>query len=99
MLPFLKRYRESREGIRKIPVLLEQLKAQEKCSEEQWNAQSDELHKLLARQRKSETMLEDILEALEENRITLEEQNSVKSREKALAGCINRYDEALNGTN
>ena len=45
MLPFLKRYKENREGIRKIPVLLEQLKTQDKYWDEQWNAQREELHK------------------------------------------------------
>ena len=95
MLPFIGKWKEKNSNINKIQLILEKLQEQEKLQEEQWSIQREDVQKLLTRHRKSETIIDNILETLEEYQAALEEQNSMKSKEKVLVGYINSYDESL----
>lgn len=95
MLPFIAKRKENNDNISKIQLILERLQVQGKLQEEQWSIQKEDFQKLLTRQRKSETIMGNILETLEEYRAALEEQNIMRSKEKVLAGYINSYDGSL----
>lgn len=95
MLPFWENRKKNKENIGKIQLILDKLQQQNTFQEEQWSLQRENYQKLLTRQRKSETIIEDILQNLEEYRIAVEERNSIKEREKTLTGYVLNYDEGF----
>ncbi|HAX52810.1 nucleotide exchange factor GrpE [Muricomes intestini] len=95
MLFFSARRKEKNESISKIPLILDKLWSVEKLQEEQWKLQQENYQTLLTRQRKSEVVIENILEVLDEYKTILEEQNSARSKEKVLVGYISAYDGSL----
>ena len=95
MLNFIERRKKTNENIDKIPEIIEKLQLQDKFWQEQWSAQKEDYQKLITRQRKSETITEEILETLDEYREELERKNSIRNNEKIFAGYILEYDGSL----
>ncbi len=95
MLNFIKRRKKANENIDKIPEIIEKLQLQDKLWQEQWSAQKEDYQKLITRQRKNETITEEILETLDEYREELERKNSIRNNEKVFAGYILEYDGSL----
>ncbi|MDF2907868.1 MAG: hypothetical protein K0R34_3189 [Herbinix sp.] len=94
MIPFISKFKKkSKTSI--MQLILDQFQRLEMRQEEQENLQREDIQKLLARQRKSETIMDNILEILDEYRIALEAQNSMRNKEKVLVGYINSYDESM----
>jgi molecular chaperone GrpE (heat shock protein) len=91
---FMKRNKKNEMDL-KIQLIYEKLQSLEKSQEEQQSLQADYSQKMLSRQRKSESVIESIFEAIEEYKAVFQQQNMIKSNEKALAAFIRGYDESL----
>lgn len=95
MISLFKFGMKEKEKEQKLQRIMDQLQLHEKLIREQTLVHQEEYKQLLHRQRKSEALLESLLEEIEYQKEEFIQKESIKSNEKALAGYILRYEEGL----